>query len=67
MTKYTKKENAKYKELQTHLKVLEERTKQLRADIRKRKKKGYYNATDPKRILAKIKKAKKEISYAGFI
>jgi len=65
--KYTKKENADYKLIQTHLKVLEERTKQLKAQVRMRKKKGYYNASDPKRVLKQIKKAKKELSYAEFI
>ena len=65
--KYTKKENSDYKKINDHLKVLEEITRQLKADIKRRKKSGQYNATDPKRILAKIKKAKKEISYAGFM
>lgn len=66
-TKYTKKENAQYKELNVHLKVLEERAKHLRAVIRNRKKRGHYNASDPKRVLAKIKKAKKQIADASFI
>jgi len=65
--KYTKKENAQYKELQTHLKVLEERTKHLKAIVRNRKKRGHYNASDPKRVLKKIKQAKKNIADAGFI
>lgn len=59
--------NSEYKELNLHLKVLEERTKQLRAIIRNRKKRGHYNASDPQRVLRKIKKAKKEIADAGFI
>ena len=67
MAKYTKKENADYKTIQTHLKVLEQRTKQLKADIKRRKKEGRYNASDPKRLLAKIKKAKLHIADAGFI
>jgi len=67
MVKYTKKENADYKLIQTHLKVLEQRTKELKADIRKRKKAGRYNASDPKRLLAKIRKAKLNIADAGFI
>jgi len=67
MAKYTKKENEQYKTIQNHLKVLEQRTKQLKADIRKRKKEGRYNATDPKRLLTKIKKAKLHIADAGFI
>ena len=65
--KYTKKENADYKALNVHLKVLEERAKQLRADIRRRKAKGMYNASDPKRILRKIKSAKKHIADAGYM
>jgi len=65
--KYTKKENADYKALNVHLKVLEERAKQLRADIRRRKAKGMYNASDPKRILRKIKSAKRQVADAGFI
>ena len=67
MAKYTKKENADYKAIQTHLKVLQERTRQLKADIKRRKKEGRYNATDPKRLLTKIKKAKLHIADAGFI
>jgi len=67
MVTYTKKENAEYKKVQEHLKVLEERTRQLRADIRKRKKAGRYNATDPKRIFTKVKKAKMYIADAGYI
>jgi len=65
--KYTKSENAKFKELQMHLKVLEERTKHLKAIIRNRKKRGHYNASDPKRVLKQIKKAKESIANAGFI
>ena len=65
--KYTKKENADYKALNVHLKVLEERTKKLKADIKRRKAKGYYNASDPKRILKKIKSAKKQIADAGYM
>jgi len=64
---YTKKENSDYKLIQTHLKVLEERTKQLRKTIAYRKKMKQYNASDPKRVLAKIKKAKESIANAGFI
>ena len=67
MVKYTKKENADYTLIKTHLKVLEERTKKLKADIMRRKKKGMYNATDPKRIIKKIKKAKEQIADAGYI
>ena len=67
MVKYTKKENADYKAIQTHLKVLEERTKRLKQIVRDRKKKGEYNASDPKRILKEVRKAKKSISYAEFI
>ena len=67
MVRYTKKENSDYKALNVHLKVLEERAKKLRADIRRRKAKGYYNATDPKRILKKIKSAKKHIADAGYM
>ena len=60
--------NSDYKKIQEHLNVLEARTKQLKADIKRRKKKGdYYNASDPKRILAKIKSAKKSIANAGYI
>ena len=66
-TKYTKKENAKFKELNVHLKVLEERAKMLRAVIRHRKKKGFYNASDPARVLKKIKSAKRQIADAGYI
>ena len=66
-TKYTKKENAKYKELQLHLKVLEDRTKHLKAIIRNRKKRGHYNASDPARVLKKIKSAKRQIADAGYI
>ena len=65
--RYTKKENAKYKEIQLHLKVLDERTNRLKKLIRERKKKGRYNASDPKRILKEIKKAKMGISNAEFI
>ena len=65
--KYTKSENAKFKELQMHLKVLEERTKHLKAIIRNRKKRGHYNASDPARVLRKIKMAKKQVADAGFI
>ena len=39
----------------------------LLSNIKKGKKKGYYNATDPKRILAKIKKAKLQIADAGYM
>ena len=67
MAKYTKKENADYKAIETHLKVLQERTRQLKADIKRRKKAGRYNASDPKRLLAKIRKAKLNIADAGFI
>ena len=67
MAKYTKKENAQYKALNVHLKVLEERAKQLRMAIKNRKKKGYYNATDPARVLKKIKSAKRQIADAGYI
>jgi len=67
MAKYTKSENAKFKELNVHLKVLEERAKHLRAVIRNRKKRGHYNASDPARVLRKIKSAKRQIADAGFI
>ena len=66
-TRYTKSENTKFKELNTHLKVLEERAKHLRAIIRNRKKRGHYNASDPARVLKKIKQAKKQIADATFI
>jgi len=65
--KYTKKENADYKKIREHLKVLEERTRMLKKTIARRKKVGQYNASDPKRVLAKIKKAKLNIADAGFI
>jgi len=67
MKKYTKKENADYKAIQTHLKVLEERTKTLKKIVRHRKKLKQYNASDPKRVLKQIKKAKESIANAGFI
>jgi len=65
--KYTKKENSDYKAIQTHLKVLEERTKQLKKIVAHRKKLKQYNASDPKRVLKQIKKAKLNIANAGFI
>lgn len=65
--KYTKKENAQYRELQLHLRVLSERTKYLREMIRRKKKVGYYNVSDPARVLAKVKKAKKQIADAVFV
>ena len=65
--KYTKKENAEFKMVQTHLKVLEERTKRLKKMIREKKKKGYYNQTETKKLLKKIKGAKLNIADAEFI
>jgi len=65
--KYTKSENAKFKNLQIHLKILEERTKHLKWVIKRRKRTGQYNMSDPKKILAKIKKAKLNVADAGFI
>ena len=65
--KYSQKEKEEFKQLNTHLKVLEERAKHLREVIRNRKKRGHYNASDPKRVLKKIKSAKKQIADATFI
>jgi len=65
--KYTAKEKEQYKSLNLHLKILEERAKQLRLAIKKRKKDGYYNMDDPKKLLNKIRKAKREVADAGFI
>jgi len=65
--KYTKKENADFKMIQTHLKVLEERTKRLKKIIRERKKKSYYNISDAKKLLKKVKKAKLSIGEAEYI
>jgi len=67
MDKYKKKENEDYKKIQTHLKVLEERTKTLKKIVAHRKKLQQYNASDPKRVLKHIKKAKESIANAGFI
>lgn len=67
MPQYTKKENALFNAVQTHLKVLEERTQHLKQLIRQRKKKGEYNITEQRRLLNKIKSAKKSVADAGFI
>ena len=67
MTKYTKKEREKFRQIDTHLKVLNERTRQLKTLIKQRKKKGSYNQTDMKKLLTKIKSAKVKVADAGFI
>ena len=67
MPKYTKQENAKFKLIQTHLKVLEERTRRLKSLIKTKKKRGDLNKTEVQRVLKKIKKAKLNIADAEFI
>lgn len=67
MVRYTKSENAKFKAIQINLKVLEERTKRLRAIVMAKKKRGDLNLTEVQRITRKIKKAKLNIADAEFI
>lgn len=66
MVTFTKRETERFKTIKTNLKVLEERTKQLRQSI-KGKKKDNLNLTEQKRLLNKIKSAKRNIADAGFI
>jgi hypothetical protein len=63
----SKKIDDEFKQIQTHLKVLGERTNRLKSIIRKRKKLKYYNNTELKRVLKKIKGAKRNIADAEFI
>ena len=56
-----------YKDLNLHLNVLAERIKSLKKTIKYRKKMKQYNASDPARVLRKIKSAKRQIADAGFI
>lgn len=63
MAKYT--HTMKLEQIKLHLDVLDSRTKQLKALIRKRKKN--YNTTELNRILSKVRSAKKHVADAGFI
>ena len=64
--KKTQKPNPK-NVIQVHLKVLEERSKRLRSLVKKRQKNKQYNLTEQKRLLRKIKSAKRNIADAEFI
>lgn len=64
--KHSKAELAKYKEIQLHLRVLGERTNELKKQVRARKKSFQfaYSRSDKARLLRTIKGAKKKIAEA---
>lgn len=64
---YTNDENTVFKEINTSLDILGERTKRLKGLIEERKKKGYYNLTERDKLLKTIKTAKLNIANAEFI
>ena len=66
MYKMVRKTN-NLKNINLNLKVLQERTRNLKKDIAMKNKRGDLNITEKKRILNKIRAAKKKIADAGFI